>query len=385
MASFTSLPPTHRALVVRSRTEPPKVEVLPTPQPERGAVIIRVLCSPALPYGLDAYSGKRPYPIPFPLVGGSSAIARVTAPGIEGASLQSGQLVLFSGVIAGRDNPDALFLIGLHGGDSDASNTLMRDAWRDSTWAEYARVPLESVDALDERRLLGAPEAGGLGYTLEELAFLPIMGVPFGGLDDIALRPGERVIVAPATGWFGGAAVMVALAMGARVIAAGRNAVALAEIKTRMGRVYGVDRIETVVLSGDEQTDTAAFKQFGAVDAFFEISPPMAAKATLICAAIRALRRGGRVSLMGGLLEDVPFPFRHIMHRNITIKGKWMCDREQIWRFIKLVEGGLLKLGERGGIEILGSWQLDEWEPAFKKAADNSTFGSVVVIKNFIE
>jgi NADPH-dependent curcumin reductase CurA len=93
----------------------------------------------------------------------------------------------------------------------------MTGEWRDWTYAEYAKVPLENCHPLDEERLLGKIENGGLGYELEDVA--TVMGplVPYGGLVDIRLQPGETIVIAPATGLFGGRAVEVALAMGARV------------------------------------------------------------------------------------------------------------------------------------------------------------------------
>lgn len=379
------LPNTHRALVFRSRDVAPQIETIQTPQPQTGSCVVRVYCAPILPYAREVYTGSRPYPLPMPLVGGVSCIARVAAVGQDATSLKPGQLVYVDCFIHGRDDPDVIFLLGAHQGDSAESAKLMTDTWRDGTYAEYARVPLEAVEALDESRLLSSPDQGGLGYTMDDLAWLFVPLVPFGGLDDIGIRPGERVIIAPATGWYGGAAVQVALAMGAIVIAAGRNGTALADIKTRMGAVYGANRVETVQLSGDSEKDTAAFRSLGLADAFFEISPPAAANATFISSAIKALKRNGRVSLMGGILTDVSMPFRYIMHRNIKIMGKWMYERDAIRRFIQLVESGLLKLGSAGGVEIVGSWQLDQWDKAFTAAAENSTLGKMAVMKNFVE
>jgi D-arabinose 1-dehydrogenase-like Zn-dependent alcohol dehydrogenase len=64
------------------------------------------------------------------------------------------------------------------------------------------------------------------------------------------------VIVAPATGPFGLAAVKVALAMGARVIAMGRNA----EVLKRLGQD---ERIKMVQISGNVEKDLKALKEFG--------------------------------------------------------------------------------------------------------------------------
>jgi hypothetical protein len=104
---------------------------------------------------------------------------------------------------------------------------------------------------LDEKRLLGRVEDGGLGYDLESLQYIATLLVPYGGLRDINLQAGETVIVAPATGSFGGAAVMVALAMGARVIAMGRKVDALRRIATLS------DRVAVVPITGDVQVSTS--------------------------------------------------------------------------------------------------------------------------------
>ena len=165
----------------------------------------------------------------------------------------------------------------------------MRGEWKDSTYAEYAKVPLETCDLLDEGRLCGR-----MGYEIGNLAYLSTLLVPYGGLRDIDLKAGETVIVSPATGAFGGAAVLVALAMGARVIAMGRNVEALDRIKKRS------KRIETVPITGDILKDSEALKSFGAVDAFFDISPPEAAKSTHIKSGILALKRK-LTSLVGHL------------------------------------------------------------------------------------
>jgi D-arabinose 1-dehydrogenase-like Zn-dependent alcohol dehydrogenase len=129
---------------------------------------------------------------------------------------------------------------GIHWGYSASSAKLMAGEWRDATYAEYAKLPLENCYALDEARLLGSPDAGSLGYSIEQLAFLSGLAVPYGGLLDINLRAGETVIVAPATRAFGGAAVNVALAMGAKVIAMGRNKEALSRIAATSERVRAV-------------------------------------------------------------------------------------------------------------------------------------------------
>ena len=76
--------------------------------------------------------------------------------------------------------------------DFDVGKPLMEHQWRDSTWAEYSRFPLENLLPLDEGALLKKQ-----GYSIHDLCTLPTALVPFGGLDEIGLRAGETIIIAP--------------------------------------------------------------------------------------------------------------------------------------------------------------------------------------------
>ena len=275
-----TLPETQRALVVTSTSSPLTVQTLPTPKPSPGSAVVRILAANVISYSRQIYNGERQYPFPTPFIPGASAIGRVAAVGPDATLLRLGMLVFVDCTIRGRDDATATFLSGIHEGYSEGSRTLMRGEWKDSTYAEYAKVPLETCEVLDEGKLCGR-----LGYSIADLACISAMLVPYGGLRDIDLKAGETVIVSPATGAFGGAAVFVALAMGARVIAMGRNVKTLETIKTRS------ERIETVPITGDVLKDLEALKSFGAVDAFFDISPPVAGKSTHIKSGILALKR----------------------------------------------------------------------------------------------
>ena len=82
------------------------------------------------------------------------------------------------------------------------------------------------------------------GYKIEELAYISALFV-------IALQAGERIVLAPVMGLFGGVAVICVLAMG-RELKIGRTKTNLLGYKAEMQR-------------------------WGTVDAFLDISPPGAA------------------------------------------------------------------------------------------------------------
>ncbi|KAJ3712213.1 alcohol dehydrogenase [Lentinula raphanica] len=376
MADHTFLAETHRVLQLTSTREPLQLQVVPTPQPGPGSAIVKVLAASVLSYSEDIYNGKRQYPFPTPFVPGASAIGRIVALGPDATTLTVGQLVYLDCTIRGRDNPtEAVILSGIIEGFTESSRKLMHGEWRNSTYAEYTKFPLENCIPLNERRLLGSVDTGGLVYRVGDLMHISRLLVPYGGLDDVGMKPGETVIIAPATGPFGSAAVRVALALGAgRVIAMGRN-------KTALGQLSSLDnRISTVEITGNEQTETEALRKLGPIDVFFDISPPTAADSTHLKSAVASLRHGGRISLMGGVSEYRSFPYASFMHRNLTMKGTWMFSRQQILSFVKLVESGLLPLDEKSGLSVARSFRLDEWADAFEKARVVQS-GEVAVIE----
>ena len=363
MATST-LPKICRALRQNVYAQAPVVEEIPTPQPYPGAAVVKIELAGVISYMKHIYNGTRKYPYPTPLTLGTSAVGRIAALPVDSTSLQVGQLVLIDSVVRSRDKPSEIFLAAIHDGYSEGSRKLMRDVWRDWTYSEYTAVPLENCFVMDEERMLGVKASGGLGYKMEDLMAMLDMLVPYGGLRDIGVQTGDTVIVAPATGGFGGAAVKVALSMGAgKVVVMGRNEVALKRIVDE-----SAGKVVSVKITGNHDEELQGLKtacgKKGEADVFFDISPPAAWESTHLKAAICALRHSGRVSLMGGQQQDVKIPYVRIMHWNLQLKGKWMYERSDVDELIKMVETGILKLQDGEGMKCKGIFGLDEWEKA---------------------
>lgn len=374
MASESSLPPTHRALVLHSLDSPLKVEHPPTPQATPGNVVVRVLAANVLSYGREILDGTRPYPYPKPYIPGGSAIGRIAAVGTDSTILAPGQLVLVDIMTRARDDASANYLMGIHNGFSSSTVKLATDEWRDATYAEYAKIPLESCYPLDEARLLGDAASGGLGYSIDDLPYLYRLLVPFGGFRDIDLKVGETILIGPATGPYGTAAVSLALALGANVVAMGRNAAVLEKLAATS------DKVKTVQLTGDVGKDTAAIKKHGPIDVFFDISPPMAASSTHIMSGILSLAHSGRVSLMGGIAGDISIPYGAVMFNDLKLHGKFMYERKDVRLLIKMVETGVMGLGAKIGARVEGKFGLEEWDEAFTAAEENAGPGQYVII-----
>lgn len=164
MASRQELPEIHRALVLTSIAHGPEIKHVPTPQPGAGSAVVRIEAANILSYSKFIYNGARNYLFPMPLVIGTSALGRIAALGPDSVQLKPKELVFIDCFIRGRDNPEAAFLFGIHEGHTEGSKILMRGEWRDSTYAEYAKVPLENCYLLDESLLQDK-----FGYGVDEL------------------------------------------------------------------------------------------------------------------------------------------------------------------------------------------------------------------------
>jgi alcohol dehydrogenase len=264
-------------------------------------------------------------------------------------------------VVADENVPEpAQFLLGITAGDPEGK-ALQKD-WRDGTLADYARVPKASVTALDG---FGAVEPA-------ELATLTRFAVPYGGLIRARLAAGETIIVTGATGSYGSAAVLLAVALGAaRVVAAGRNASKLDAVQRAAG-----PRVATVALSGDIKADAERLRAAaggGAEAALDIVGNAQDPNATL--AALRALRRGGRLALMGSMSVPLPVPYLEVMLNNLEIIGQFMYPRDVFGRLGELTRSGLLDLG---AIRVR-AFPLDALPAAMEAAAQADGLECIVV------
>ncbi|UNI13468.1 hypothetical protein JDV02_000211 [Purpureocillium takamizusanense] len=360
------IPDQHRALVLENRDTGLELKTLPTPQPGLGSAIVRVEATCILPYYQNVI---RHYPIPTPLVGGFSAIGRIAAVGVDAASLKPGQLVYVDSVVRARDNPDASFLSGVIEGFTDESKYLMRNVWRDSSFAEYMKAPLENCIPLNEKRLCKE-----LKYSVPELMYMAYLLIPYGGLRDIGLEPGETIVVCPATGGYGGAAVQVAVSMGARVIAMGRSSEKLATLKEHVQRTWPGASFDTAVIAGDEASDLDTLRAFGTIDAVLDLTPSTASASTHTRSAIRVLRLGGRISLMGST-KNIGAP--EILTNSITLKGKMMYERADIAQFVKMMESGIFPR-DKGFVHVK-TFALEDWKQGLDTAAYHVGIGKCAV------
>ncbi|KAK1507837.1 uncharacterized protein CLUP02_02369 [Colletotrichum lupini] len=351
------------------------MQIRSIPEATPGSVVIRVLAATVRANSPRIYRDPQSgYPLPFPLVPGHTAIGRVFKISSDVTILKEGQLVFFDPYIQARDG-GGFYVSAMMEGLTPESFKLSRGDWRDGTYADYAKLPIENCHVLDDSRLLASKSHGGLGYTILDLTHLFSMLVPFGGLSDIGIKPGDTVLIAPATGRHGSAAVHLALALGAHVVAIGRNHGILSKLAAMN------PRISSATITGDTARDTDTIRSAcgGLADAFWDMSPATAASSTHFKSCLEALRIGARVSLSGGAPLDVNFSYVDILFRALTVKGTMMSTPEQTRRLIKLVESGILPLGDRAGMGPVRAFALEAWEEAWDAADQRREPGEIVI------
>lgn len=86
--------------------------------------------------------------------------------------------------VRARDDPGESILFGIFGEFSTTAKKVMEGEWRDATWAEDAKFPLENLYVMKKKVLRKE-----LGYKIDELATLLNCTVPFGELSGIEVLP----------------------------------------------------------------------------------------------------------------------------------------------------------------------------------------------------
>ena len=326
---------THKAWRLHAHNDL-RFEDVTTPTPAPDGVVVRIEAGMVLSYTNKLLSGALPYSLPpMPFVPGTNAIARVVAAGDSVTHVKAGDRVFLSphlrADIPDRDPPQ--ILIGLTAMATTPDTLALQARWRDGVFAENAHWPAACVTpltALDDRP---ATELIGLAKLI----------VPFGGLQRTGLRGGHTIIINGATGYFGSGAVMLAVAMGAgRVVAVGRKEAALEQLREAFG-----PRVIPAVVTGDAATDLPIIRRAAGGSADVALDLLGAAKSTsTTLSSLRALRRGGRMVLMGSADAPLELSFREMLANDWVVVGQFMYDRTAPGQLAALAAEGLLDLGK---------------------------------------
>jgi alcohol dehydrogenase len=332
-----------------------RFEDVETPKPAADGVLVRIEAGMVLSYMGRVLSGAVPYSLPpMPFVPGTNAVGRVIATGANVTHVAPGDRIFLSPHLRG-DVPDAeppQILIGLTATVTTDAALALQARWRDGVFAEIAHWPAACVtplSGLDDREAI-------------ELIGLAKLIVPFGGLQRTGLSGGDTIIVNGATGYFGSGAVMLAVSMGAgRVVAAGRKAEAL----ERLREIFG-PRVIPAVVSGDVARDVATLRRAagGGADVALDLLGSAGSTATTL-ASLRALKRGGRLVLMGSAEVPLELSFREMLANDWEVVGQFMYARTAPGQLARLAAENLLDLRQI----IVTSFRLADLPRAVEAAA----------------
>jgi alcohol dehydrogenase len=351
---MTDMTDTHKAWRLHAHNDL-RFDEVETPKPAPDGVLVRIEAGMVLSYMGRVLSGSVPYSLPpMPFVPGTNAIARVIAIGDNVNHVRNGDRVFLSphlrGDVPDREPPQ--ILIGLTATVTTPAALAMQARWRDGVFAEIAHWPAACV----------TPLAGLDDKPATELIGLAKLIVPFGGLQRSGLRGGDTIIINGATGYFGSGAVMLAVAMGAgRVVAVGRKAEALERLREAFG-----PRVIPAVVTGDAPKDLAIIRHAagGGADVALDLLGSAKSTSTTL-SSLRALKRGGRLVLMGSAEVPLELSFREMLANDWEVVGQFMYDRTAPGQLAALAADGLLDLGKI----VVTSFKLADFRRAVEAAA----------------
>ena len=185
------------------------------------------------------------------------------------------------------------------------------------------------------------PIEGLSAFSAAELSVLPRFAVPYGGLLRGRLAAGETIVVTGATGAMEARRCCLRLRSAPAVSSRRGGTDKALDALARLGG----SRVATVALSGDVEADAKALRAAaggGAHMAFDMVGGAQDPNATL--AALKSLRRGGRLVLMGSMGVPLPISYLDVMLNNLEIIGQFMYPQDTFMRLVDLARAGLLDL-----------------------------------------
>lgn len=304
----------------------------PLPTPRAGSVVVEMQASVLMSYMQDYVAGKLPiYHTPDgPFIPGGNGVGIIHAVGPDVWHLKVGQRVAVSSHLVSQENVSnpAEMLIGVTAGD--AISQAMQASWPDGTLAEYALLPAAAVTPADDLPM----DDAALAMTMRCI-------VPYGGLLRGRLAAGETIVVSGSTGAYGTACVMVALAMGAsRVVVVGRSQHALSKlVALEPSRVFSVLATGKIATDVKEIQKAARGNADMALDMVGNAQDP-----NMTLSALRSLRKGGRLVLMGSMTVPLPISYLEVMLNGWEILGQFMYPRNAYRQLFDLIRAGLLDM-----------------------------------------
>lgn len=307
-----------KAAVFRGPKQPLSLETVPTPEPAPGELLVRVaacgLCHTDLHYmdhGVPTF--KSP-----PLILGHEASGTVAAVGSAADGWKEGDRVLLPAVMTcGRCR------FCREGRENICESMVMLGNNIDGAYAEYVAVPAKDVLKLP----LDLPLTDSC--VIADALSTPFHAVAVRG----RVRPGGAVVVV-GCGGIGLNLVQMAVAVGAWVVAVDRSTRRL-QLALEFGASATLNPLDTPRPEKELRRLTG-----GGADVAFE-AVGSASTQRLAC---DALRKGGRLVLVGYSTEDMMLPAARVMYHELEVVGSLGCRPADYPPLIEMVRSGRVRL-----------------------------------------
>jgi D-arabinose 1-dehydrogenase-like Zn-dependent alcohol dehydrogenase len=292
------------------------IEEVPIPQIGAGGVLVRVaacgICRTDLEYLQEIRTPKEP-----PIVLGHEPSGTIEEVGDGVESLHRGDRVIISCIFPCGRCPACR-----SGHPNLCASAELIGASRDGAYAEFIAAPQEGVYPLPEE------------LPLEESAILSdALATPYHALVCVAqVKQGDTVAIFGASGGLGLAAVEIASSLGATVIGVGRQAWKLEKAK-EFGASYVISTLEVSRVDREINRIT-----LGGAD----ISLDASGIPSLIEAAGRSTRPGGRVVVMGFSLGKIEIPINRLVWLEHSIHGSKNYHLDDLKMVIQMAQRGMV-------------------------------------------
>jgi len=260
----------------------------PKPSPQAGEVLIKVACCGICGsdvHGMDNSSGRR---IP-PMIMGHEASGVIEELG-EGVD---------SWNVDDRVSFDSMVYCGQCGHCEKGETNLCEERQvmgvscdefkRDGAFAEWVIVPAHILESIPE------------GLSFEEAAFTEPLAVALHAVNIVKAQSGERALVV-GTGLIG---LLVVQALK----------------RAGCSEIVAVDMDQKRLDLAMELGATASFLGTEDCGAEFDIAMEVVGAAPTLEKAVKAVRKGGRVGLVGNVVAEVPLALQWVVTREISLLG----------------------------------------------------------------
>lgn len=320
---------------------PMSLDTLPVPSPRLGEVLVRVKACGIVPNMgnvINNWPSWFPHqPLPrLPAIFGLDPAGVVEEVGEGVIGVRRGERVYVSPLrscgsckacSAGRRTHCRYFTLNGYFSTSPDGQKIF-DVNRYAGFSEFMLAPAISIVKIPDN--MSFEKAGRMGY----------LGTSYGALCNANAGPGQTAFIDGVTGTLGVASTILCLAMGVtRILGTGRNEALLNRVKA-----LAPQRIEVMAL-GDGSSSEWGMARTGGEGADFVISA-LGARAPVetMMDSMYALKRGGKLVVIGGVADPLPVNMKWLMDEQIQIIGSNWFTTEQGQELADMVGAGVIDL-----------------------------------------